>query len=697
MKNKKTQPSTPPKAVTPVAKEPKKERKPLVFEEIPYTQRNFWIVMGIIIAGCLVAYAPGLFNEFTWDARPYVLDNKYIEKFPAWESWQSIFTKFELGNYQPITMLSWAIECMLVGKSPWLYHLDQTLLHIANSYLVLRLIYRLSNNFLLASITALLFALHPLHVESVVWAAERKDTLYTLFILFSYIYYVRYWQEGKNQKWYWLSILMFVLSCFSKAMAVVLPIVLLLTDYFFFNRKPKNFKELFILGFEKAPYFAIALGVGILSIIAQRDAGADATSAINSQYSVLDRAFIILYNFSFYWVKMLIPYNLKAFYSYPDKPIGNEFYLGTLLTFALAFAIFRLGKKNEGVWWGGLYFFIVILPVIQLMPIGSAIVADRYFYLSSIGPLYVLALGIDYLYRSREAFRRSFYVGVGAVCVLMTFMSFQRSTIWKNDIVLFLDVLEKYPTNGFINGNVGWAYLQKNDTVNVLKYFKKANELSWHTSEMYIKMADIYFAQKQYKEAVGNFEEALKKDPNQKNLYWTLATCYYYTDEFDKAEEFAKKALQADVKNFYAHNILGLVYTKKGMYDEALKSFATSSKYNAKFYDPYVNTGHVYDLMQQYEKGITVLEKAIKMDPKQELGYKNIGVALINLGQWKKAIEYWTKADKVFPKNPSFKYNIGLQYAQHGNVPVGVQWMQQAARQGDGNAQQVLRERGFNW
>ena len=692
MKNKKTQPSSPVKAQA-----PKKERLSLPFEEIPYTDRNFWIVMGIIAVGCLIAYAPGLFNEFTWDARPYVLENKYIEKFPAWESWKDIFTKFELGNYQPITMLSWAIECMIVGKSPWLYHLDQALLHIANSYSVLRLIYRLSNNFMIAALTGILFALHPLHVESVVWAAERKDTLYTLFILLSYIYYIRFWHENKSTKWYWLSVLMFVLSCFSKAMAVVLPVVFLVTDYFFLDRKPKTFIEFFKLGLEKAPFFLIALGVGILSIIAQREAGADATSAINSQYSFFDRTFIILYNFSFYWVKMIIPYNLKAFYSYPDKPIGGEFYFGTFLTIIIALGLYWLGKKRPTVWWGALYYFIVILPVIQLMPIGSAIVADRYFYLSSIGPLYIVSLGIYYLYQNREGFRRSFYVAGGALCVLLTLMSFQRSTIWKNDIILFTDVLERYPTNGFINGNVGWAYLQKNDTLNVLKYFNKANSYNWHTSEMYIKMGDIYFAQKQYKEAVGNFEEAIKLDKKQKNLYWTLATCYYYTDNYEKAEENAKKALEIDKKNYYAHNVMGLVNTKRGNYDLALANFAESMKNNPKFYDPYVNIGHIYDVKQEYEKGIPYFEKAVKVDPKQELAYKNMGVAYINLGQWEKAIAIWKRAAAVFSKSPSFKYNVGLQYAQHGNVPEGVKWMQTAARQGDANAQQVLRERGFNW
>lgn len=698
MKNKKTPvtpPKTTPKVVAP-AKETKREKRASVFQEFPYSERNVWIVYGIIAVTCLFAYAPGLFNEFTWDARKYVLENPDLAKFPGWDGWVAIFTKFELGNYQPITMLSWAIEYMFVGKNAWLYHLDNTLLHIVNSILVYRIIYKLSNKFLIAAITSILFAVHPMHVESVVWAAERKDTMYTLFLLLSFEYYINWWQQERKMKMLILSILFFVLSCFAKAMAVVLPLLLIITDIFLFNRKPKNLLDFIKLGLEKIPYFLIALGVGILSVIAQRDAGADATTAINSQYTFAERAVIILYNFAFYPFKTILPIDLRAFYSYPDKPFPSEFYLGMLATFVMAFLAFRAGRKNGGIAWGSLYYLIVILPVIQILPIGSAIVADRYFYVSSVGLLYMVALGLNYLYENREGFRKAFPVAIGLVCLLFTGISFARSFVWKDDLTLFKNVFEKYPSNGFIAGNIGWAYTQKNDTTNAILYFEKANQLSWFTDEIHIKLADFYFQRKEYEKAAKNFSEGFKLKPDKnKNLYWSLGTCYYYMAKYDSATLFADKALKEDMKNFFAHNVKGLVYTKTGRVDEAIRSFETAMKHNPKFYDPYVNIAHVYDLKGEYLKEIPYLEKALKVDPKQDLAYKNIGVAYKNMGQYEKAIEYWVKAIKYFPKQPSFEYNIGLELAQHGRVPEGVEWLRKAARKGEQNAVALLTQKGF--
>ena len=188
------------------------------------------------------------------------------------------------------------------------------------------------------------------------------------------------------------------------------------------------------------------------------------------------------------------------------------------------------------------YFFIVILPVIQILPIGSAIVADRYFYASSLGPLYLLALVFNYLYEKKEGLRSALPMAAGILTVDFMLMSFQRSRVWKDDLSVFKDVFEAYPTNGFIAGNIGWSYTQKKDTLNSIKYFEKAGELGWHTDEIHVGLANIYFDQKNYPEAAKNFTKALELKPKTTNIYWNLGTCYYYTGETEKALEWCKKA-----------------------------------------------------------------------------------------------------------------------------------------------------------
>jgi protein O-mannosyl-transferase len=694
MKNKKTNTPQSTPSSNPVSSKVGNKIQPYV--EIEYTQRNAYIVLGIIVATCLFAYSPGLFNEFTWDARKYILDNPYFPKLlsesSAWFKDQKygVFTAFELGNYHPITMFSWALEYMIVGKNTWLYHLDQALLHILNCWVLFKVIYRLHPKFLVAAITAILFAIHPLHVESVVWAAERKDTLYCLFLLLSFDYYIRWWQDGAtNKKFFWLAVLMFFLSCFSKAMAVVLPVVFLLTDVWFFNRKIE-----FKLILEKWAYWIIAMGTGLLSIYVQKDAGADATTQINAQYTFFERTLIIVYNFSFYWFKMFLPVNLKAFYSYPNKPISTEFYVALITTPAIFLALYLLGKKNVKVWWAGAYFLIVILPVIQILPIGSAIVADRYFYVSSVGPIYLLGVLGNYLYEKKDSLRKSLPMIAGVLGLALTLMSFQRSKVWKDDLSVFSDVFEAYPTNGFIAGNIGWSYTQKKDTVNSIKYFEKAGELGWHTDEIHIALANIYFDKKDYKNALTNFEKAYELK-GQKNILWNLGTCYYYMDQNDKAIDYCKKAIALSDSNFFAHNILGLTLTRLKQYDEAIAEFTKAQKLNPKFYDPYVNLSHVYNQMGRHDIEIPLLEKAMKLDPKAPLAYRNIGVAYKEMGNWQKAVDYWKRASSNVPKDGTFDYNIGLEYANHGNIPEGIVWMRRAVRKGDQNAVQILTSKGI--
>ena len=698
MAQKRNNPSQPTAKVSPTTSAPKPSKKESTgYQEILYTQRNAYIVLGIMAVTCFIAFFPGLFNEFTWDARKYIMENQYFPKLlkegSAWfkDTKYGVFSAFELGNYHPITTLSWGLEYMLVGKSTWLYHLDQTLLHILNSWLVFRLIYQLHPKFLVAAITGILFAIHPLHVESVVWAAERKDTLYMLFMLLSFQYYIKRWQEGNtSQKKYWLAVLMFFLACFSKAMAVVLPVVFLMTDVLFFERKI-NIK----LIIEKWPFWLIAIGTGLLSIYVQKDAGADATSQINSQYTIFERYLIITFNFSFYWVKMFIPTGLRAFYSYPNKPFPNEFYAAIFSTPLIVGIIYWLGRNNHKIWWGGFYFFVVILPVIQILPIGSAIVADRYFYASSLGPLYLLGLLGNNLYEKRENLRKSLPLVAGAIVVLFTLMSLQRSRVWVNDLSVFTEVFEAHPTNGFIAGNMGWSYSQKKDTLNTIKYFEKSGELGWHTDEIHIALANIYFAQKDYANAAKNFNKALELKPKNTNIYWNLGTCYYYTGDNQKAIEWCQKAVEVDKKNFFAHNILGLTYTKMGQYEKSVEEYQAASKYNPKFYDPYVNLSHTYNLMNRFDLELPVLLKAIKMDPKAPLAYKNIGVAYRQQGDWVKATEYWIEASKRIPSDGTFDYNVGTEYGNHGYTDVAVKWMRSAAKKGDKLAVDVLTSKGI--
>lgn len=683
------------------ANQPKivKELAPLI-EPIPYTERNFWIVAGIITVCAAIAFLPGFQNGYVWDDMFYIVNNEDLREV-SFKNFKTLISDYYLGNWHPLTMVTYYIEYSLVRDTAWVYHFDNTIIHIINSILVFKLVEKLSKNFLIGAVTAVLFAIHPLHVESVVWAAERKDVLYTLFLLLSFLQYLKYINSLENQyitnwksKNLWYSLGLFILSCLSKGMAVILPVVFLLTDYFLLNRK-----NIIKIGIEKAPFFLVSLITGIISIKAQSDAGANATKVISDAYSFSERFFMINYGVLYYWIKMVLPTNLIAFYPYPQKPNGaipSIYFSAFAGVLALAIALFWFGRKNKLVWWGGLYFLIVIFPVSQVLPVGSALMADRYFYVSSIGPLLILAIFANYLYQKSAT--NKVMPGIGAVLLLaLTFLSFSQSTKWKDTLTLFTPIYEKHPTDPMVTSNMGWYWFGKKDNEKAKFYFEETHKTTFKTADVHTALGQIYFDEKKYNLTVENFEAALKIKPKEmQNLHWMLGAAYYYTGQYNAAIEESQFALdKSDNKNQFAQNIMGLCLAKQGKEAEAQKRYETAMKLDAKFADPYINVSTIQNHAGNHQAEIISLEKAIKIDPKAFVAYKNLGVAYKSMGDWQNAVKSWERGIKADPKDGSFDYNIGLEYGQHGNIPSGIKAMQNAVTKKDQNALTFLTKRGI--
>ena len=673
---------------------------------------------GIITVCVAIAFLPGFQNGYVWDDMFYIVNNEDLREVSS-KNFKTLISDYYLGNWHPLTMLTYYIEYSLVRDTAWVYHLDNTIIHIINSILVFKLVEKLSKNFLIGAVTAVLFAIHPLHVESVVWAAERKDVLYTLFLLLSFLQYLKYTaivrvstydssqlvREDKDNdilgiitnwknKHLWYSLALFILSCLSKGMAVILPVVFLLTDYFLLNRK-----NIIKIGLEKAPFFIVSLLTGIISIKAQSDAGANATKVISDAYSFSERFFMINYGVLYYWIKMVLPTNLIAFYPYPQKPNGaipSIYFSAFAGVLALAIAIFWLGRKNKLVWWGGLYFLIVIFPVSQVLPVGSALMADRYFYVSSIGPLLILGVFANYLYQ--KAATNKVMPGIGAVLLLaLTFLSFSQSSKWKDTLTLFTPIYEKHPTDPMVTSNMGWYWFGKKDNEKAKFYFEETHKTSFKTADVHTALGQIYFDEKKYNLTVENFEAALKIKPKEmQNLHWMLGAAYYYTGQYNAAIEESQFALdKSDNKNQFAQNIMGLCLAKQGKEAEAQKRYETAMKLDAKFADPYINISTIQNHAGNHQAEIISLEKAIKIDPKASVAYKNLGVAYKSMGDWQNAVKSWERGIKADPKDGSFDYNIGLEYGQHGNIPNGIKAMQSAVTKKDQNAITFLNQRGI--
>ncbi|HET9826142.1 MAG TPA: hypothetical protein VFP87_12470, partial [Chitinophagaceae bacterium] len=334
-------------------------------------QPVLWLLSAAIVTTA-VCFIPMLKNHFTnWDDEYYVINNTLLRG----PDWHGIFTQPVVSNYHPLTIISLAINYALTGTDPSSYLVFNLLLHLINTALVFYLVWVLSNRKMwVAFLTALIFGIHPLHVESVAWVSERKDVLYTLFFLLSLLQYWKFLQTGKSVR-LWFCFFLFAVSLLSKPAAIVLPLVLLLLDYW--KGREINLR----LFLEKIPFFILAL---IFAIITVKIQSAKAIAGLNL-YPLWTRPLFATYVLMIYLVRFLIPYPLSAFHPYPRPDhLGWAVWASPVLILALI-AFIWLKRKNKVVLFGFLFFVVNLLLVLQVVSIGTTIVSERYTYVPYIG------------------------------------------------------------------------------------------------------------------------------------------------------------------------------------------------------------------------------------------------------------------------------------------------------------------------
>lgn len=641
------------------------------------------VVIGILVVSVFATYAMVWGNDFVWDDDPYITLNDAVKTFDL----GALLGDFHVGNYHPLTMLSLAIEYAIVGEKPWLYHLNNILLHIANSYLVFSILIRLKLKDYIAFFTALFFAIHPLHVESVAWAAERKDVLYTLFLLLSFSYYLKY-TGSKSKLQFALSLLLFVASCLSKGMAVVLPALLIITDWWFLGKK-LSVRNLI----DKAPYFAITLFFAWLATTAQKEAGADATSVISAAYDSWERVRIVAYSFMFYWVKTLLPLDLLPFYPYPSKATGsipgifNMAFVSVLIFLAGAFF---LGLKNKKVWWGVAFFIIAISTVLQILPVGSAIVADRYYYLSSIGPLFLLVYAI-YKWVPQK---KTATIVLSVIGLAFGAKTFEQVTHWENLYSLFTPAEEKHPEDSMIISNLGWYYLGEEKYQEAKAYLIRADNNGFKNADVCRTIGSMFIDEGNFQAAQPYIERAFQYRPVKPRTDWLMALVFSKQGQFQESLPFAEKAYNQDPSNTEYQSTYASILTELGQTNKARAIYQELAKEETP--DDLLNISFTYKKAGDVETEIQLLKELLLKYPDYLPAYRNLGISLSELGRNEETVTLWEKAAAIDPSG-DYEYNIGINYASRNMIDKAIGYYQRAARKGKKEAIDLLNQNGSSF
>jgi len=580
---------------------------------------SLWLLL-LIAAGLMaityVAYEPALDNDFVdWDDNVYVIDNPLVrnEQIPS----AQIFKEVVSLNYHPLTMLTmrWnANECKecVHGISARPFISWNLYLHLLNTLLVFFLIFRISKENLFAAVfSAGVFALHPMHVESVAWVSERKDVLYVFFFLIGLLIYDKF-LEGKysaekksDYKWYALALLAFVLSCLSKAMAVVFPLVLILMEMY---RNPEKngfeaLKQSFNLKkiLEYLPFFAIALFFGLMAMSVQ--SGSDFGGffektgrevAVNKfdTFTILQRFQFAAYGFCMYIIKFFVPTDLCTFHPYPtqaqydNSPVYWGFFVLALAIAALS--IFSLVRTKIVAFGVGFYFFTVAF-VLQFISVGVVIMADRYSYLPYVGLSFMLAMAVE-TYIPKNI--RVIFYGISAVAAVTWFVQTRAQVdSWQNSETLWGRVISIYPGQEqphSIRGNyygkmASRAAEQKDAKAQALFVekaeadFKKAIELKSTRADVYEGMGNIHGMRGEHLKAIEMYNKAIVIDSAKATVYINRGIGYSMSGDLQRSLKDMDKAVNLDRKPMHllyrgiAHRSLGDKAAAKADFEAVLK------------------------------------------------------------------------------------------------------------------------------
>ncbi len=587
---------------------------------MPTFDRKTMITAAVLVLITAIPFISVLGNGFTnWDDQLYVTDNPVIYEI-SWANVKEIFATFYKNDYRLITVLfSYMLEYRFFGLDPFIYHLDNLLLHILNTVLVYYVVRRLTGAHIAAFATALLFGVHPLHVEAVSWISERKGVLSGAFFLASIIFYMRYRDGERTKLFYGLALAAFVLSMLSKLVGVSLPLVLLLIDYL--QKRPFDKKAII----EKIPFFAVS-AIFALDTIYMYDTMEQLGSI--KPLTTFETALLAAKNLFAYIRLTVWPANLSTIYPYPDSVSITDpaFFAPVILLLVCAALVVYSIKHTRLVAFSALFFIVTILPVLKVVAFasGGSTIADRYMYIPSMALLMLAGVLFEKVYvRGRGAMAVA-SASLAIVVIALSMATHDQNKVWRDSGSLWQNVIDIYP----------------------------------ESARPYFNLGNHYVTQGRLDEAVELFLKSLERDPDFVDCLYNLGNTYMKLGRWKEAAAEYERVVALSVGHDQAHYNLGKAYAKLGRYEQAELEYRTAATLKPGHVNAHFNRANALVRLGRIVDALSAYETAVSLAPGRTDILNNQGIAYSLNGDYLRAARSFRAVLEIDPENENAKRNL---------------------------------------
>ena len=629
-----------------------------------------WLVPVLIAVVTFAAFLPALHNQFVnWDDDKNFLENPHYRGL-GWTQLSWMWTT-HMGHYIPLTWMTFGLDYLLWGMNPRGYHLTNLLLHAANAVVFFFITRRLLTRALpspserghaltvSAAFSALVFAIHPLRVESVAWATERRDVLSGLFYLSAVLAYLRACdREERGRGWYWGAVALFAGALLSKSMAVNLPVVLMILDVYPLRRlggsigwRSKPARRIYV---EKIPFVLLAAVASAIAVMAQFSIHAALPLA---QLSVPGRLAVSAYGLSFYLGKMIVPVNLSPLYELPRtvSPWAMPFILSFGLAIAITAIVLSLRRRMLGLPAAWLAYLVVLLPVLGIFQSGPQIAADRYTYLAGLGWAILAGAGL------LSSWSRLPLLLIGLVVFIpvgLGTLTWNQVHVWHDSKTLWAHALAIDPNSSVAQNDFGEALAQQGKLAEAIEHYRQALNIKPDYADAHYNLGGALAQQGKLADAIHHYQRALQITPGDADAHTNWGGALAQQGKLAEAAEHYQQALRIKPDHAAAHNNWGAALTRQGNLAEAIEHYRQAVNIKPDYADAHYNLGGALAQQGKLADAIHHYQRALQITPDDADAHIHWGLALAQQGRLAEAIEHYRQALRINPGHADAQSNL---------------------------------------